>query len=161
MEAALWLGEPDRAASIAEHFLARLGESFFANWLPRCTPTRSAPRPTGVFGAGTCASSRPSPAACARLRTGLASLMGPGAGPEVHAWVALAHAEADRAEGLACASSFAEAADRFSALAIPFRAAYARLREAKPGSRRARAAARSRTGCSRLSASPARSAHRC
>ena len=49
--------------------------------------------------------------------------------PEVHAWVALAHAEADRADGLACASAFADAADRFGALAIPFRTGYARLRE--------------------------------
>ena len=39
------------------------------------------------------------------------------------------HAEADRASGLACASAFADAADRFGALAIPFRTGYARLRE--------------------------------
>jgi DNA-binding CsgD family transcriptional regulator/tetratricopeptide (TPR) repeat protein len=133
VEAALWLGEPDRAASIARDFLARLGDGFFANLvapLHAHALRAEADRRLLARARGEVADEPE----CARLlRAGLTRLTGPGAGAEVHAWVALAHAEAARAEGATRSSAFADAADRFGALAMPFRTAYARLREAEAG----------------------------
>jgi DNA-binding NarL/FixJ family response regulator len=119
-EAACWLGESERAASVAERALGRLGDDFFASTVApllahalRAEAERRAPAPDRAR----------------ELLRVLEGLLGPGEGPEVHAWGALGRAEAARAEGIAAASAFADAADRFAALGMPFRTAYAQLRE--------------------------------
>jgi DNA-binding CsgD family transcriptional regulator/tetratricopeptide (TPR) repeat protein len=128
-EAALWLGEPERALRIGERGLDQLGETPFASQVvPLHAHTlRAEADRRALERARSAAPARPGRAA--ELEDGLEALLAPNEGPEVHAWVALARAEARRAEGAAAAPAFSAAADAFAALDMPFRSAYARLRE--------------------------------
>jgi DNA-binding NarL/FixJ family response regulator len=129
VELALWRGDADSAASIAERTLSLLGETvvmvsttapLHANALRAEADRREKAR----------ARSEPAqPGRADELRGGLEGLLASGPGPEVQAWVALGLAEAERADGSAAASAFGRAADMFAELAMPFRTAYARLRE--------------------------------
>ena len=118
-EAALWLGEPERALQIAERALGQLRATSFASQV--------VPLYAHTLRARSEAPSRPG--SDPDLERGLDGLLATHEGPEVHAWAALASAEARRAEGAPAAAAFGAAGDAFAALELPFRTAYARLRE--------------------------------
>jgi DNA-binding CsgD family transcriptional regulator/tetratricopeptide (TPR) repeat protein len=118
VEAALWRGDTERALSTGERGLAQLGEEVFpsqvislhAHTLRAAADTRA-------------------PARAAALERGLAALRSRDQGPEFHAWFELARSEARRAEGATPIPGFGAAAEAFAALDMPFRTAYARMRE--------------------------------
>jgi DNA-binding NarL/FixJ family response regulator len=128
IELALWRGDAAAAAILAERALDRLGDALY---LAQIAPLYAhALRAEADRRALARARSEPAPPGrTAALREGLRDLLGPATGPESHAWTALARAEAERADDGAAAAAFGAAADRFAALAIPFRTAYARWRE--------------------------------
>jgi DNA-binding NarL/FixJ family response regulator len=128
VELALWRGDPDAAATAAERALARIGDDFFA--------AATAPLHAHALRAEAdrlarqrALSHAAPPRRTHELLQGLRSLLGPGTGPEIKAWVALARAEAARAKDDAPAAAYRTAADLFDELAMPFRSAYARMRE--------------------------------
>jgi DNA-binding CsgD family transcriptional regulator/tetratricopeptide (TPR) repeat protein len=128
VEAALWCGDPDTAAMVAERGLSRLGDAFFVS--------ATAPLHANALRAEAdrlarqrAMSQTAAPGRTDELLQGLAALLATKPGPEVHAWVALARAEAERAKDHAPAAAYGAAADLFDELAMPFRTAYARMRE--------------------------------
>ncbi|MEA2134043.1 MAG: hypothetical protein QOC68_1952 [Solirubrobacteraceae bacterium] len=128
MELALWRGDADAAAGVAERALSRLGGAVYVSQI---APLHAhALRAEADRRARARARSEPAPPdRTGELRAGVGDLLGPRSGPEVHAWAALARAEAERADDGAGAAGFGEAAGLFAALAMPFRTAYARFRE--------------------------------
>jgi DNA-binding CsgD family transcriptional regulator/tetratricopeptide (TPR) repeat protein len=118
VEAALWRGDPERALTIGERGLAQLGEEVF--------PSQVVSLHAHTLRA---AADVREPERARELKRGLEALRGRDQGPEFHAWAELARAEASRAEGAAAAPGFGAAADAFAALDMPFRTAYARMRE--------------------------------
>ncbi len=130
VEQALWRGDADAAAGAAERALSLLGETVVM--VSMTAPLHAhAMRAEADRRALARARSEPEePGRTEELRDRLDDLVGVGAGPEVHAWAALARAEAERAGGgPSVAAAFGSAAERFAELAMPFRTAYARLRE--------------------------------
>jgi DNA-binding NarL/FixJ family response regulator len=129
VELALWRGDPDEAARIAERTLSMLGETVVM--VSMTTPLHAhALRAEADRREQARARSEPEqPGRAAELRDRLEGLLDSSPGPEVEAWVALGRAETERADGAAAASAFGKAADLFAELEIPFRTAYARLRE--------------------------------
>jgi DNA-binding CsgD family transcriptional regulator len=131
MELALWRGDADAAGAIGERVLARFDEAvFLASIAPVHAHALRAEADRWAWARAR--SEQPAhPGRSERLRAGLDRLVALDPGPELRAWAALARAEAERAGDRReeAAVAFGETAELFGALAMPFRTAYARLRE--------------------------------
>jgi DNA-binding CsgD family transcriptional regulator/tetratricopeptide (TPR) repeat protein len=131
MELALWRGDAGAAAAIGERILTRFDDAVFVATIAP-VHAHALRAEAGLRARARALSERPAHAGRSEhLRAGLDRLLARAPGPEVHAWTGLARAEAEVAEGHQgeAEAAFGEAAERFAALTMPFRTAYARLRE--------------------------------
>ena len=131
MELALWRGDAEAAGAIGERILARFDDAvFLASIAPVHAHALRAEADRWEWARAR--SEQPAhPERSERLRAGLDRLLALDPGPELRAWAALARAEAERAGDRReeSAVAFGQTAELFAALAMPFRTAYARLRE--------------------------------